>query len=360
MNEPSSGPEDENGAHHAAGVPPPSPGDTAQRALGERDDRARRRQRHDHDHKQRFRVVDAFREVVLRRLPAFGQRHGDEQHHRPQPEHHFDFTEEMQDLGPTLGLGGCPGRQTSCVRGVLHPVRQRRELRRDERVHDRQQKDRRRHRVERIDANALREQMEERVATLIGITQSARGNDAAAPGGIPPPYPTFRQATRPQVSARAGLRAHAGAETDRASHRSSWMRKASTVQSPCLPTLRRTLPTGGRCPTGFSRARRRAAERWRPRDAPCSRILTLETARAVADHAMAQREVLRARRCPDRIGLHKAKCVECALQARRREETVRDRSAPQVADRHAAEGERRRFEFRPVPHNTPTDSAGPA
>ena len=64
-------------------------------------------------------------------------------------------------------------------------------------------------------------------------------------------------------------------------------------------------------------------------------IAALEIAGAVAGHAMAQREVLRARRRPDRVGLHEAERVERALQRGRREEAARDRRAPQVVERHS-------------------------
>ena len=65
-------------------------------------------------------------------------------------------------------------------------------------------------------------------------------------------------------------------------------------------------------------------------------IATLEIAGAVAGHAMPQREVLRARRRPDRVGLHEAERVERALQRGRREQAARDGAAPQVVEGHAS------------------------
>lgn len=65
-------------------------------------------------------------------------------------------------------------------------------------------------------------------------------------------------------------------------------------------------------------------------------ISTLQIAGPIANHAVTEREVLRARRCPDRVGLHEAECVERALQRGRREQAARDRSAPQMVDRHSA------------------------
>jgi hypothetical protein len=65
-----------------------------------------------------------------------------------------------------------------------------------------------------------------------------------------------------------------------------------------------------------------------------TRIVALEVAGAVAGHAMTQRQVLRARRSPDGVGLHKAECVERALQRGRREQGAHDRSAPQVVEGH--------------------------
>jgi hypothetical protein len=49
---------------------------------------------------------------------------------------------------------------------------------------------------------------------------------------------------------------------------------------------------------------------------------------------MTQHQVLRARGRPDGVGLHEAECVQRARQRRWREETARDRSAPQVIEGH--------------------------
>src|SRR5688572_6166141 len=65
-----------------------------------------------------------------------------------------------------------------------------------------------------------------------------------------------------------------------------------------------------------------------------TRIATLEVTGAVAGYAMAQREVLRARRCPDGVGLYEAGCVQRPLQGCWREQTARDRSAPDVVEDH--------------------------
>ena len=65
-------------------------------------------------------------------------------------------------------------------------------------------------------------------------------------------------------------------------------------------------------------------------------ISTLEIAGAVAVHAMTQREVLRARRCPDGVGLHEAQCVERALERGRRKEAASNCRAPQGIEGHAA------------------------
>src|SRR5687767_6939094 len=64
-------------------------------------------------------------------------------------------------------------------------------------------------------------------------------------------------------------------------------------------------------------------------------ILTLQIAGAVAGHAMTQREVLRARRCPDGIGLYEAEDVEGVLQRGRRKEAARDRGAPEIVEGHS-------------------------
>ena len=73
-------------------------------------------------------------------------------------------------------------------------------------------------------------------------------------------------------------------------------------------------------------------------------VSTFEIAGAVAADAVTQREILRARRCPDGIGLHEAQRVERALQRGRGEEAARDRSVPHVVEGHPARlsGRRRR------------------
>src|SRR2546426_8844790 len=67
-----------------------------------------------------------------------------------------------------------------------------------------------------------------------------------------------------------------------------------------------------------------------------SRIATLEVTGAVGGDPMAQREVLRARRCPDGVGLYETECVQRALEGCWREKTARDRSAPEVVEGHSA------------------------
>src|SRR5262245_50340190 len=64
------------------------------------------------------------------------------------------------------------------------------------------------------------------------------------------------------------------------------------------------------------------------------RVVPFEIAGAIVDDAVAQREILRAGRRPDRIGLDETESVEGALQRRRREERARDRRAAQVIECH--------------------------
>src|SRR6266487_6225535 len=63
------------------------------------------------------------------------------------------------------------------------------------------------------------------------------------------------------------------------------------------------------------------------------RIAAFEVAGTVVLDAMAQREVLRARRRPDWIGLHEAQPVEGALERRGREEAPGDGETPQIGER---------------------------
>ena len=62
------------------------------------------------------------------------------------------------------------------------------------------------------------------------------------------------------------------------------------------------------------------------------RVAAFEIAGTVVLDAVAQRQVLRARRRADRIGLHEAQPVEGAFQRGGREETVGDGKAPQVVE----------------------------
>ena len=68
------------------------------------------------------------------------------------------------------------------------------------------------------------------------------------------------------------------------------------------------------------------------------RIKALEIARAIAGDAMAQRQVLRAGRRADRIGLHESQLVDRAPERGRLEQRARDGVAAQMfqGDRHAA------------------------
>ena len=63
------------------------------------------------------------------------------------------------------------------------------------------------------------------------------------------------------------------------------------------------------------------------------RIAALEIARAIALDAMAQRQVLRARRRADRVGLHEAEAVDRLLQRGRRKQRAGDGVAAQVVER---------------------------
>ena len=64
-------------------------------------------------------------------------------------------------------------------------------------------------------------------------------------------------------------------------------------------------------------------------------VAALEITRAVVDDAMAQREVLRTRWSPNRIGLDEAEPVERALKRGGREERARDGGAPQIVQCHS-------------------------
>ena len=61
-------------------------------------------------------------------------------------------------------------------------------------------------------------------------------------------------------------------------------------------------------------------------------VLAFEIAGAISGDAMAQRQVLRARGCANRIGLHEAKGVEGAREGRRPEQAARDREAAEISE----------------------------
>ena len=154
MNEPSTGPivrivDPPRGRRRATGS-----GHTPQGRLREADDRPRRRERHDDDDEQGFRVVDRVADVVPGRLPPGVRRGRDEEHHRPQAEHHLDFPEEVQRLGAQTRRR----RPAVCARllivPVLHPVRETGEARRRKRVENRQDEHARGDGVERLDLHA--------------------------------------------------------------------------------------------------------------------------------------------------------------------------------------------------------------
>ena len=112
-------------------------------ASAKRDDRPRRGERHDHDHEQRLGVVDRVVEVVRRCPSPACTVSADEQHDRPQAEHHFDFAEEMQHLrrarSAPRGRPGAPlpARRARCWTRCASAG----EPRRGERVQDREEED---------------------------------------------------------------------------------------------------------------------------------------------------------------------------------------------------------------------------
>jgi hypothetical protein len=91
-----------------------------------------------------------------------GRRDRDDQHHGPQPEHHLDLAEEVQELGGDTR----PGRRREWQpRGVtmLKGVRQPGEARRGERVQDGDHEDRRDDEIEGILRHARRERRQDAV-----------------------------------------------------------------------------------------------------------------------------------------------------------------------------------------------------
>jgi hypothetical protein len=63
------------------------------------------------------------------------------------------------------------------------------------------------------------------------------------------------------------------------------------------------------------------------------RVAALQLAGAVVAHAVAQDQVLRARRCAQRIGLHEAQAADGRRQRGGREQRTRQRMAAQVVER---------------------------
>ena len=71
---------------------------------------------------------------------------------------------------------------------------------------------------------------------------------------------------------------------------------------------------------------------------PERRVFPFEIARSVTPDAMAERQILCARRCANRIGLHESQRVDRALQSRGREEAASDGRSSQVINRDAGYG----------------------
>ncbi len=66
-------------------------------------------------------------------------------------------------------------------------------------------------------------------------------------------------------------------------------------------------------------------------------VASLEVASAIIDNPMTQRQVLRARRGTNRIGLYEAELVHRALQRRGREEAARDCIVAKLIERYIHE-----------------------
>src|SRR5438093_3604955 len=63
------------------------------------------------------------------------------------------------------------------------------------------------------------------------------------------------------------------------------------------------------------------------------RVALLELTGAVLVDAMPQRQILRARRRTNRIGLHESQPLDGVAERRRRKQAARDRKAPQIGKR---------------------------
>ena len=68
-----------------------------------------------------------------------------------------------------------------------------------------------------------------------------------------------------------------------------------------------------------------------------ARVEAFEIAGAIAGHAMAERQILRAGRGANRICLDEGERVECALERGRRNQAARDGESPQFVEGHADE-----------------------
>ena len=150
-------------------------GELPQRRLRQVHDRPRRGQRHDHDHEHRLGVVHAVVDVVRGRRPPEPRRDGRQQHHRPQPEHDLDFTEEVQDLRRDARRRLLPPRCQARLMAMLNPMRQRHEPGRRERVQDRQHEDRGRDRVEGFVSDPRRQRVEQPLPRHHRVRRQRRG-----------------------------------------------------------------------------------------------------------------------------------------------------------------------------------------
>ena len=65
---------------------------------------------------------------------------------------------------------------------------------------------------------------------------------------------------------------------------------------------------------------------------PERRIRAVEVARPVIGDAVTQREILRARRCTNRVGLHEAEAADRLVQAGRRKEASCDGVAAKLGE----------------------------
>ena len=212
MNEPRRGPIVRVESHHASGVPFPSRANAPRSVSARARTGRRRRDRHDDDDEDRLREVHAVGDVGVDRARTEDRRHRGEERDRPDAEDHLHLAEEMEDLhaeavspGAALGLDLLP----QVMRRGHQPGG-------EEGVNDREEEDRRRDEVHRIDRDPVDQHLDQAHPLFTRVRRERerepevegrahRGPDSREPA--PRPVRPRRKARRRTAAGTASARA---------------------------------------------------------------------------------------------------------------------------------------------------------